>query len=100
MDNYVIEIKVKATSNLSQVNGALLDVVVSLDHGNAVEVEAFYATQAANYDYLAIIAATTIGAARGAAAAFTINGLAKTSLTPAMTGEAYEETLINPLGIR
>ena len=100
MDTYVIQIRLRTGVDPTKANNALQGVVDDLVAGGAVEVPVFYAVQATDYDYLAIIDAVTLGAARGAAVALGIGGDAKTSLAPAMTAGAYGETLVDPFGIR
>lgn len=100
MDTYVLQIRLKTGVDPTMANTALRSVVDDLMEGDAVTVPVFYAVHAGDYDYLAIIDAVTVGAARGAAVAFGINGDAKASLAPAMTADAYAETLVDPFGIR
>jgi uncharacterized protein with GYD domain len=100
MDTYVIHVRLNSGVDPTEANTQVQNVVGAIDALESVNVEVYYAVQHASYDYVVIIDASSPTAAYAEAVALAMGGVAKTSIAPAMTADAYGSVLVNPLGIR
>jgi uncharacterized protein with GYD domain len=94
MNTYVIHITLRSGIDLAVANNNLRDVIQGLEEQRSTAVEAFYAVPA-TYDYIAILHVPRPEDAVAAATMLALGGRAKTSVSPAMTADAYGELLVH-----
>ncbi len=94
MNAYVIHITLQTGVDLQAANNNLKDAISAIEGLPATAVEVFYAALGGSYDYVAIVQVPKPDDAIAAATILSVAGPAKTSVTPAMTADAYGDLLV------